>query len=269
MLCALLLLSLSSASQYPRDVLTPYVRNHGPEHDQEHVWSLQDPNWGSLTYESFAASDVEKEPVALRRQFVDYNTRHQAVPGHIVYAELPRRTFSVVEPGGPGGCGINPIGESGDYARYPWPIQATVKDTAENSECLVAMNAGYFGVHTGQCFGSLVVDGHIIQVSNNTPNAAFGIRQDGTLLTGYIPDEEISNQSNPLVHLVSGVIWLVRNSVNYVQESAKAEASENEGTGTMKQFIDVISARTAIGHDKEGRVILVHVEGQTDQRGYV
>jgi N-acetylglucosamine-1-phosphodiester alpha-N-acetylglucosaminidase len=129
------------------------------------------------------------------------------------------------------------------------------------------MNAGYFGVHSGQCLGTLVVNGHVLQVSNNT-NAVFGIRQDGTLVTGYIPNEEIINTSNPFVHLVSGVIWLVRKGLSYVDESAKAESSDNEGTGTMNQFIDVVSARTAIGHDRQGRIVFVHIEGQTDLRGY-
>jgi N-acetylglucosamine-1-phosphodiester alpha-N-acetylglucosaminidase len=128
------------------------------------------------------------------------------------------------------------------------------------------MNAGYFGVHSGQCLGTLVVNGHVLQVSNNT-NAVFGIRQDGTLVTGYIPNEEIINTSNPFVHLVSGVIWLVRKGLSYVDESAKAESSDNEGTGTMNQFIDVVSARTAIGHDRQGRIVFVHIEGQTDLRG--
>lgn len=263
-------LSLASASKYSREELTPYPGKHGPEHDHRHVWSIQGPLWGPLTYENFPASQERYGPVARERVFIDYNRLKNPVPGHIIYVEQPRQTFSVVEPGGAGGCGLNPHGmEHVKYSRFPWPVQDTVKETAETAGCSVAMNAGYFGVHSGECLGSLVVDGRILQVSNNTPNSAFGIRQDGTLVTGYIPDKEILNtSSNPFLHLVSGVVWLVRKGVNYVEESAKAEASGNEGTGTMKQFIDTVSARTAIGHDSQGRVALVHIEGQTDSRGY-
>lgn len=38
-------------------------------------------------------------------------------------------------------------------------------------------------------------------------------------------------------------------------------------TGTFDRFINVISARTAVGHDKQGRLVLVHVDGQTESRG--
>lgn len=38
-------------------------------------------------------------------------------------------------------------------------------------------------------------------------------------------------------------------------------------TGTLQEFVDVISARTAVGHDAEGRLILFHVDGQTKVRG--
>ena len=262
-------LSFSSASQYTRDILTPYGENHGSGHDQSLIWKFQNSFWGPLTFEKFSASETSKSPVVYTREFIDYNSDNNPVPGHIAYAELPRQTFSVVEPDGPGGCGLDPYGKGNvKYSRFPWPIQATVKETAKVANCSVAMNAGYFGVHSGQCLGTLVVNGRVLQVSNNTPNAAFGIRKDGTLVTGYIPDEDILNTSNPFIHLVSGVVWLVRKGWSYIDESAKAEASDNEGTGTMKQFIDVVSARTAIGHDKQGRVALVHIEGQTDQRGY-
>ena len=36
----------------------------------------------------------------------------------------------------------------------------------------------------------------------------------------------------------------------------------------MDRFIDVVSARSAIGHDKDGNVLLMHVDGKTDARGW-
>ena len=40
-----------------------------------------------------------------------------------------------------------------------------------------------------------------------------------------------------------------------------------EIAGTLNRFVDVMSARTAVGHDKQGRVIMAHVDGKTDQYG--
>lgn len=98
-------------------------------------------------------------------------------------------------------------------------------------------------------------------------------------------------QSNPFVQLVSGVVWLLRNGDVYIQQSLAAECNETQETGTETQsrdrtadhlshhsvlcppkglfqtFVDVVSARTAVGHDAEGRLILFHIDGQTRERG--
>ena len=54
---------------------------------------------------------------------------------------------------------------------------------------------------------------------------------------------------------------------NYVNESMYLECSEHEDTGKMETFVNVISARSAIGHDKDGRLVMARVEGQTHRRG--
>lgn len=65
----------------------------------------------------------------------------------------------------------------------------------------------------------------------------------------------------------AGVIWLVRNGKSYVKESMKLESSKHEETGTLKEFVEIKSARTAIGHDKNGNVMLMQIDGQTNARG--
>ena len=45
------------------------------------------------------------------------------------------------------------------------------------------------------------------------------------------------------------------------------ECKDMQTTGTMEQFVSVVSARTAVGHDVHGNVLLVHVEGKTWARG--
>jgi len=37
--------------------------------------------------------------------------------------------------------------------------------------------------------------------------------------------------------------------------------------GTLDYFVRVQSARTAVGHDKEGRIIVVQVDGKTGRSG--
>lgn len=49
------------------------------------------------------------------------------------------RTFSVLEPGGPGGCASR--------------RRATAEETARPSGCTVAQNGGFFGMETGECPG--------------------------------------------------------------------------------------------------------------------
>lgn len=37
--------------------------------------------------------------------------------------------------------------------------------------------------------------------------------------------------------------------------------------GSFSKFVNVMSARTAIGHDRDGQLVLFHADGQTEQRG--
>ena len=171
--------------------------------------------------------------------------------GSIAYLQQPYYSFSVLEPGLPGGCKV----------RYWSTRRSTVSETAGSRKggCRLAMNAGYFDVHSGRCLGNIVSDGRVVQTSDDEQNANFGIRQDGTITVGYIPDQEVLNTSNPFRQLVSGVIWLVRNGSNFVNESMALECSSHEDTGQMKTFVNVVSARTAIGHDAEGRLVIAQV----------
>lgn len=48
----------------------------------------------------------------------------------------------------------------------------------------------------------------------------------------YLSKQDVLNQSNPFVQLVSGVIWLLRNSEIYINVSLEAECDKTEETGT-------------------------------------
>lgn len=82
----------------------------------------------------------------------------------------PLSTLSVLEPGGPGGCGMN--------------HRATVEETAAAAGCLVAQNGGFFDTKHNWCLGNVVSDGRMVQDSGGIQNAQFGIRRDGTLVFG-------------------------------------------------------------------------------------
>ncbi|KAF1539688.1 N-acetylglucosamine-1-phosphodiester alpha-N-acetylglucosaminidase, partial [Eudyptula minor] len=83
----------------------------------------------------------------------------------------------------------------------------------------------------------------------------------------YLSEEDVLDQTNPFVQLVSGVVWLLRDGEVYISQSQMAECDEIQTTGTFDKFINVISARTAVGHDNQGQLVLVHVDGQTESRG--
>ncbi|XP_061632973.1 N-acetylglucosamine-1-phosphodiester alpha-N-acetylglucosaminidase isoform X2 [Phyllopteryx taeniolatus] len=234
------------------DVLLPYTDGHGPRHSHRHVRDCQPHVHGNHTHESFPASNQSSLPVAEVRLAI-YKLPGRVVTGHFTVVHDPLRTLSVLEPGRPGGCGSYRL--------------ATVEETSQAAGCLYAQNAGFFNTHTGQCLGNVVSDGRMVQDSGGMQNAQFGIRRDGTLVFGYLSQEEVLDQSNPFVQLVSGVVWLLRNGEVYIKSSMTAECDKMQETGSFHHFAEVMSARTALGHDANGRVILLQVDGQTGERG--
>ena len=129
------------------------------------------------------------------------------------------------------------------------------------------MNAGFFVPYNGKCLGNIISDGTLVRTAGNVRNANFGLRSDGTFVVGYLSDEEVRSSANPFRQVVTGVVWLVRNGTSFVNQSLGEECANNEETGTMKTFAEVLSARSAVGHDKEGRLVLAKVEGESLKRG--
>lgn len=122
---------------------------------------------GRREHESWPATPGAREPEV--RTFVSY-FGGRAVAGHLTRVPDPVRTFSVLEPGGPGGCAMR--------------RRATAEQTARPAGCLVAQNGGFFRTDTGECLGNVVSDGRRVSSSGGLQNAQFGIRRDGTLVTG-------------------------------------------------------------------------------------
>ncbi|KAJ1186473.1 hypothetical protein NDU88_003254 [Pleurodeles waltl] len=240
------------------DLLLPYSTPfHGPLHHHRHVRDCQPKVHGNVTHESWPGNRIAEPPVATVRAFVsmfpDENGKQKAVYGHFTFVNNPLRTLSVLEPGGTSGCQVNRT--------------STVEETAQPAQCIVAQNGGFFDVATSACLGNVVSDGRLVRNSRGIQNAQFGIRADGTMVFGYLSEEEVMDEVNPFVQLVSGVVWLLRDGEIYIEESKKAECDATQATGNFDRFISVASARTAVGHDRHGRLILFHVDGQTDARG--
>ncbi|XP_044835875.1 N-acetylglucosamine-1-phosphodiester alpha-N-acetylglucosaminidase [Mauremys mutica] len=240
------------------DLLLPYPPSYyGPRHHHRYVRDCQAVVHGNVTHETWPSDTSTKLPVTTTKGFVSYfppgGEPQREVYGHFTFVNNPLRTFSVLEPGGLGGCSSS--------------HQATVIETARRGKCLVAQNGGYFDMVTGECLGNIVSDGRLVRNARGMQNAQFGIRKDGTMVFGYLSEEDVLDQVNPFVQLVSGVVWLLRDGEVYVAESKTAECDKTQTTGSFDKFINVISARTAVGHDRLGRLILVHMDGQTDVRG--
>lgn len=247
---------------FPSDRLSPYREGwHGSGRSRRDIAQCQHVNWNNQTYEEFylkvsfpEVSDIQYEMhrfedtvlTELDKSLSVHRKRY--LLGSIAYVSNPYYTFSVLEPSKPGGCEV----------KYFRAIRSTVSATASQRKygCKLATNAGYFSLANGQCLGNVVSDGKVVQTTSDQ-NANFGIRKDGTIVVGYISEEDVINHSYR--QLIAGVIWLVRNGTNYVNESMQLECASHQDTGRMATFVNVLSARTAIGHDREGRIIIANV----------
>lgn len=250
----------SSLSPSGLDILQPYLHYHGPVHRTlRETRACQHVRYGNLTYSLHPVHsnqsapshvvDIHHKLAQLGRPYYDQrlvSLRYQRVHN-------PLRTFSILEPRRPGSCQVG----KGD--------RATVQETAATRNCIVAANAGFFNTHTGACLGNIVCDGKLVQDSGGIQNVHFGVTIDGHLFTGYLSEIELVTHN--FQHLVGGVIWLIRDGEIYVDESRDIECSTTEETGTLETFISVESARTAVGHDSEGHILMAQLDGKTNQNG--
>jgi len=87
------------------------------------------------------------------------------------------------------------------------------------------------------------------------------------MLIGYVTEEEILDINNPFDTLISGLVWLVRDGRNYVSKSMYDDGEDMTSQNTGISFATVLSARTALGFDKNGRLLILQIEGSTWKRG--
>ncbi|CAJ0941860.1 unnamed protein product [Ranitomeya imitator] len=92
------------------------------------------------------------------------------------------------------------------------------------------------------------------------------IRAEGIPVILIAPDWPHRAWYAELVQLVADVPWRLPNRADLLSQGPIYHQN-SEALCTFEYFVNVISARTAVGHDKDGRLILFHVDGQTGDRG--
>ncbi|GIY00488.1 n-acetylglucosamine-1-phosphodiester alpha-N-acetylglucosaminidase [Caerostris extrusa] len=135
----------------------------------------------------------------------------------------------------------------------------------KKENCFVAINAGYFNTNDGECLGNVISDGRIAHDSKGIQNSHFGLTKDGQIFTGYVSEENVLSEN--MLQLVGGVIWILRNGTGFVNTSKNLECEKTEETGSMDRFVNIVSARSAVGHDKDGNVVFIQVDGKSDVDG--
>jgi exopolysaccharide biosynthesis protein len=210
-----------------------------------------------------AAADkgLPSDPAQIETYRIQKNGPGNTVLGHLYRLTNPVGRFTVQEPknSASSGCSTRTLSRTSDTSTY--------------RQCRVATNAGFFDPHDGptkgECIGNLVVSGVPVRAPG-TQNANFGLLKNGSFVVGYIPMEMISrpDPENPgqtisdFDSLVAGVVMLVKDSTNFVSISRELEDPSSQTTGSLPVFIEVITARTALGHDKNGNLLLFVSDGR-------
>ncbi|KAL5267294.1 hypothetical protein ACHWQZ_G004363 [Mnemiopsis leidyi] len=242
------LLSLSHPV-LPSD-FSPYTLSHGSPRSHRYVRQCHDKQGFTETFE-VTEQNSENAPLRVKtfEDDIPGSSPHRFAYGHVAVVASPRDTLSVYEPDIQGSC----------TAEHT--TQHFLSDSAPLHNCIYATNAGFFNLTTGNCLGNLYSDGRLVVNAQGIMNPNFGILRNGSIVVGYLTEEHIVNLD--WVNLVQGIIWLVRQGKNYVNDAMQMECDDLQTTGDMERFVSTNSARTAIGHDKDGNVLLLHVEGKT------
>lgn len=213
-----------------------------------------------------------------------YCSTKRNVRGRLVVLENPIGHFDILQP--KGGCGklAQPSESAAEFnASYQAISQVMLRYDAHNyytsnitnwrekiedfdaiasgSNCLLTTNAGFFNVSNHDCIGNIASLGDMVHTTSKK-NVNFGIRR-GSFYTGYLDE----NDNEPFDTLISGLGWLVRKGNSYISESLDDDQEDMSAQSTGSKFPDVLSARTAIGHDIKGRLMILQVEGETLVRG--
>jgi exopolysaccharide biosynthesis protein len=121
--------------------------------------------------------------------------------------------------------------------------QRTSKTAAEN-KCFFAINAGPFNMDNGQCEGSIISEGRIIQMDDTSGFSSFGISSsENKYVFGNINSTTVANHK--IDELVSGFIGPL-----LIKDNAPVTSGST-----------LIAQRQAIGLDASGKFLILTIDG--------
>ena len=203
------------------------------------------PNKNATNQKSFVSKTARNTSSDLPVILFKYNTNGHDVYGHRTVVQDPLNMLSIALP--KGGCEQDSL--------------RTVVEISQQHQCDIAVNAGLF--FSGKCIGTLISNRYTHVISSGSKMVQFGMKANGVIVFGYNLENDIKN---PFIHLVSGFGWLIRDGEVFVNQSFNEEKCD---MGNLHKLFYEKSARTLIGHDANGWMHIIQVDGKTGQFGYL
>jgi len=123
--------------------------------------------------------------------------------------------------------------------------RADSSETAAKKGCILATNGGPFNmVNTNDTCQGLIVSDGVVVLKDYTQFESFGLTKDGDFVFGDIQAADIGTLN--LDQLITGFGWLVEEGKIIPDQGGE------------------IAPRTAIGTDKEGRLMIFEADGEED-----
>jgi N-acetylglucosamine-1-phosphodiester alpha-N-acetylglucosaminidase len=210
---------------------------------------MREKKFGIYSHETWKASTINVSKAMINhKRFSFKDKNNQIVNGHFMRLDNPINHFSFLEP--LNGCG--------NGAETVTSSSKSKNNSIKLDKCKYSTNAGFFNIFNFNCLGNVISNSRRVQM---TPvvNANFGITKDGIFYTGYLDIHSVNRI--PFTQLIGGVIWLVRNRQNYVEQSVYLEEMSTQTSGNGTRFVNLKASRIGIGHDEEGRLMIISVDG--------
>jgi len=199
------------------------------------------------------------------------------VSGRVVRVQNPAGHVSMIEP--VGGCGgVAPLLASSRAYRPPaerrgvaWPganathvarrsrdLEAEWEAFVDSSSkgCTVALPTGVFNSSAGSACGGLLVSNGL-EVAGTGGGGVDALRLGFGIANGSWVVGRVSDVKARFDHLLEAEAWIVRRGDAYAQQFLDSTAGASASVALGRR-----SARTALGYDSEGRLLLLHVEGE-------
>ena len=142
-------------------------------------------------------------------------------------------------------------------------LQNLSRHSAESSRpfCVIATNAGPFNDTSGECVGHVISGGHVLHTTKARA-VSFGLR-NGSYVVGYLDEDDVAYSAHLFDNLVTGTLWLVRHGESHVLDSIETLDLTEE----RRRMIHDVAARTVVGYDTDGRLLVLSVEGRSGVHG--